>query len=172
MPIAAVFSRHAEALEWARKQAEANWGKLLAVSKPFAFTQTDYYYETMGTGLQKQLLAFEQLMSPGALPAYKLQANDWEQQYLANSTHEEARPLNIDPGYLALGNFILASTKNHLHRVYMADGIYAEVTLHFRHGAWEPWPWTYPDYRLPEVHAFLTECRSKLHRRLREEGSE
>jgi hypothetical protein len=56
----------------------------------------------------------------------------------------------------------LASTKDHAHRIYLADGIYAEVTLSFRAGAWQPFDWTYPDYRRPDFHEFFTRCRERL----------
>ena len=43
----------------------------------FDFTETDYYAATMGAGLKKQFLAFEQLIDPGALAAIKRQTNAW-----------------------------------------------------------------------------------------------
>jgi hypothetical protein len=49
----------------------------------------------------------------------------------------------------------------------LRDGIFAEVTLRFHAGAFEPWPWTYADYREPEVLSFLTDAREWLHGRLR-----
>jgi hypothetical protein len=57
---------------------------------------------------------------------------------------------------------VLASTKDHAHRIYLADGIYAEVTLAFRGGAWQPLDWTYPDYRRADFQAFFTKCRDVL----------
>ena len=53
----------------------------------------------------------------------------------------------LHPGVLALGKFLLATTKDQAHRVYLRDGIFAEVTLRFQDGAFRPWPWTYADYR-------------------------
>jgi hypothetical protein len=58
-----------------------------------------------------------------------------------------------------LGKFLLASTKDQAHRIYLREGIFAEVTLRFQAGAYEPWPWTYADYRLDEVRAFLKKAR-------------
>jgi hypothetical protein len=67
---------------------------------------------------------------------------------------------------LGLGKFVLATTKDQAHRVYLRDGIYAEATLRFHAGAYEPWPWTYADYRQPAVRTFLKEARD-LYRGLR-----
>ena len=61
-----------------------------------------------------------------------------------------------------------ASTKDFAHRIYLAQGIYAEITLFFRHGRWRHHEWTFGDYRREDYQRFLTECRDLLHRRLRE----
>ena len=52
---------------------------------------------------------------------------------------------------------MLATTKDQAHRLYVGDGIFAEVTLRYRDGADEPWPWTYADYREEAVRHFLNE---------------
>jgi hypothetical protein len=44
---------------------------------------------------------------------------------------------------------VLATTKDYSHRIYLGQGIYAEVTLRYRRGAFHPWEWTYPDYGSP-----------------------
>jgi hypothetical protein len=56
----------------------------------------------------------------------------------------------------------LASTKDHAHRIYLNDGIYAEVTLAYRRGGWQAFPWTYPDYRRHDFQEFFTRCRESL----------
>lgn len=75
-----------------------------------------------------------------------------------------ARPLNLDPGYLTEAKLVLASTKDHAHRIYLSQGIYAEVTLSFRRGHWRHHDWTYPDYRRADYHAFFTQCRDYFRR--------
>jgi len=57
---------------------------------------------------------------------------------------------------------VLATTKDHAHRIYLSDGIYGEVTLRWRKHQWEAWPWTYPDYDAPTYHAFFSTVRSRL----------
>lgn len=69
------------------------------------------------------------------------------------------RWVNIDPGYMSMTKLVLASTKNREHRLYLRDGIYAEVTLAFRDQAWRAMPWTYADYQRPDVLEFLTQAR-------------
>ena len=69
------------------------------------------------------------------------------------------RPINIDPGYISMTKLVLASTKNREHRLYLRDGIYAEVTLAFRDQCWQPMGWTYADYQRDDVLEFLTQGR-------------
>jgi hypothetical protein len=160
--IAAAFSRHECALVWARETMAAAWGGVAVESAAFDFSETDYYRATMGAGLRKQFFAFKSLMDPASLVTCKLQSNQWETDFAAQSGCEEPRPLNLDPGYITLAKLVLASTKDHAHRIYLGEGIYAEITLNYRAGGWQPLPWTYPDYRRGDFQAFFSECREFL----------
>jgi hypothetical protein len=166
--IVAAFSRHPEALVWARERLEKRFGPVGLASEPFDFTQTEYYARTMGVGLRKLLFAFRDLIAPDRLAEIKLITNGFERELAAAGSWPEPRPLNLDPGILTLGKFHLATTKDQGHRVYLRDGIFAEVTLRFHAGTFEPWPWTYADYRLPAVIAFLNDVRDWYRRQLDE----
>lgn len=165
--VAAVFSRHADALALARARLEETYGPVERESPALAFDQTDYYAATMGADLRKQFFAFRDLITPGRLAKIKRHTNALERELMQSGSYPEARPVNIDPGYLTLGKFLLATTKDQAHRVYLRDGIFAEVTLRYQAGGFEPWPWTYADYRQPAVLAFLQEARTYYHDRLR-----
>lgn len=158
----AVSRRYDETLAWSRERAEQHFGPIAVASPVFDFTETDYYTATMGPGLKKQFFAFERLIDPGALAATKRQTNDWEAEYAALGRHAEPRPLNLDPGYITPAKLVLASTKNHAHRIYLGDGIFAEVTLSYRGGRWQPHEWTYPDFRRDDYQEFFTACRRRL----------
>jgi hypothetical protein len=120
----------------------------------------------MGTGLRKRFLAFEELVSPDCLPVVKRATIALENEIASGGLYPEARPLNLDPGLIQLGKFLLASTKDQAHRVYLADDIFAEVTLRFQAGAFEVWPWTYADYREDTVRTFLAQARQLLYDRV------
>ncbi len=165
--LVAAFSRHEAALDWAQQRLVETFGPLVLQSPAFQFVETDYYEPTMGAGIGKKFFAFEQLVDPGGLVQWKLQTNDWEQEYGRSADHPESRPLNLDPGYLTLGKLVLASAKDFAHRIYLTEGIYAEVTLFFTQGAWEPHRWTFADYRRADYQEFFSECRQYLHDRLR-----
>ncbi|MCL6503368.1 MAG: DUF4416 family protein [Pirellulales bacterium] len=166
--IVAAISRYEAALDWAQRQIATCWGAIELISERFDFTETAYYESEMGSGLKKQFLVLGELIDPASLAERKLQTNGWEAAYVTVGRHAEPRPLNLDPGYLTQAKLVLASTKDHAHRIYLRSGIYAEVTLRFRGGSWEAWPWTYPDYRRADYHAFFSEARELLRRRLRE----
>jgi hypothetical protein len=166
--VVASFSRHPTALMWGRSRLEETFGPVGLPSPVLIFNQTRYYEPSMGTDLRKQFLAFASLVDPAELAGIKLHTNDLERQLAAKGSYEEVRPLNLDPGLLSLGKFMLATTKDQAHRIYLRAGIFAEVTLRFEHGAYEPWPWTYADYREPALHNYLLEARGYYKQRLQE----
>ena len=163
-----MFSRHAAALDWAKGVAVQHWGPTVLTSPCFVHEETRFYEQTMGTGLRKTFLAFEQLIDPSTVADRKLQTNEWEETYRTLVDVPEERPLNLDPGYLTEAKLVLASTKDRDHRIYLSRGVFAEITLAFHGGRWTTRPWTYPDYQQPDYHQFLTRCRDFLRRCYRE----
>ncbi len=139
------------------------FGEPDALSDVWPFDQTDYYREEMGPDLLRQFVSFGPLIDPGRLAGIKRETNALEQR-LAEETAalEIERPVNIDPGYITPAKLVLATTKDRAHRIYLASGIYAEVTLVYVRGAWQPLEWTYPDYRTPGYHAFFERVRQRL----------
>ncbi len=121
---------------------------------PFGFT--DYYAREMGPGLRRIFISFETLVDPGRLAGIKLATNGLEQR-AAGGGHRRS---NLDPGLLCLSRFVLATTKESSHRIPLASGIYAEVTLMFERGTFRPLEWTYPDYRSPPYISILNRIRS------------
>jgi hypothetical protein len=167
MLVIAAFSRYPAAIAWAREHLECLFGPAGLVSPPFEFTQTRYYEATMGPGLQKQFLVFG-LVTADSLAHAKLRTNALEEALAEAGRYPVPRPLNLDPGLLSLGKFLLATTKDQAHRIYLGQGIFAEVTLRYQDGAFHPWPWTYADYRQPAVLEFLGAVRDEYRRRLRD----
>ena len=163
--LCAAFSRHPDALQWGKEQAEQAWGPIALPSELFDHHETHYYDASMGEGLKKTFWAFERLIDPAELASLKLNTNILEDLYKEVMNHPEQRPLNLDPGYLTEAKLVLASTKDRDHRIYLRDGIYAEGTLYFHQGQWKTRPWTYPDYQRADYHEFFTRCREYLRRR-------
>ena len=164
--VVALFSRHAEVLDTAEDRLQAACGPISLRSPRWPFDQTRYYEPTMGRHLVKELVAFDELIDRARIVEIKLATNELERQLADGSRWSESRPVNVDPGYLSADKFVLATTKDYSHRIYLGRGIYAEVTLHYTSGTFEPWPWTYPDYRTDGYRAFLSEVRQTYLSRL------
>jgi hypothetical protein len=164
----AAFSRHDEALDWGREKAESAWGPVALKSQRFTFDATDYYEPTMGPGIRKCFFAFERLIDPVEIVDVKRQTNAWESEYAERGVHAEPRPLNLDPGYITPAKLVLASTKDHAHRLYLSRGIYAEVTLFYKNRRWQERDWTFADYRRADYQQFFTQCRDYLRARHQE----
>jgi len=160
----AAFSRYELALDWARQRAIETWGPIERESPAFEFAETHYYDATMGPGLKKVFFTFQQPFDPEKLVEIKLQTNEWEQEYAVKNEWAEPRPLNLDPGYLTQGKLVLATTKDFAHRIYLSRGIYAEVTLQYRHHRWQHHQYTFADYRRADYQRFFTECRETVKR--------
>jgi hypothetical protein len=167
LPIMAAFTAHDEALEWGRRRAVEKFGPIALESPAFEFRETAYYQPTMGAGLRKQFWAFELLRDPGELADWKTVTNAWEAELAGEGRYSESRPLNLDPGYITAAKLVLASTKDHAHRIYLSGGIYAEITLMYRHRRWEAHEWTFPDYRRDDYQAFFSRCREHLVKQLK-----
>jgi hypothetical protein len=69
---------------------------------------------------------------------------------------------------LTLGNFVLATGKNNAHRIYLQDGIFADLTLIYRSGTYHPLEWTYPDYADNGLISILNRLREHYKWRLTE----
>ena len=138
-----MFSRHDDLFQEAAEILSERFGPTDYVSSRLPFDHTTYYEEEMGQHLERQFLAFEQLIDPGSIASIKTLTNKLEKQWSENG----GRMINLDPGYIAPSKLVLATTKNHGHRIYLEQGIYGEVTLMYRDGDFRPLPWTYPDYR-------------------------
>jgi Domain of unknown function (DUF4416) len=133
------------------------FGPVDMVSSWFPFDFTAYYDNETGTPLFRRLFGFKQLIQQQDLAQIKLTTNSTEHQYSSGGK----RSVNIDPGYLLHERFVLATGKNYSHRIYIGKGIYADLTLIYTHGRFEPLPWTYPDYASKNIIDFLEKVRKK-----------
>lgn len=141
----------AEAALW------AEFGPVTLRSAVIPFDFTDYYTPELGPGLQRCWIA-QGRVAPWRLAEFKLAAGRIEQRLGVAGR----RRVNIDPGVLTLHSLVLASTKNFAHRIALAEGVYAELTLIWRNRDFRPLEWTYPDYRSETCLEFLRGCRAAL----------
>ncbi len=130
------------------------FGKIDLEMPPVPFAHTNYYKDELGETPLKSFLSFEKRIERETIAAIKLETNEMEKKW--------NRAVNLDPGYMTLGQFFLATTKDQRHRVYLGQGIFAEVTLYFENGHFHPFDWTYPDYRSEAYIKFLEKARERF----------
>jgi hypothetical protein len=109
----------------------------------------------MGPSLKRIFYGFKRLVDLNNIHKTKIKANGLERKL---SKHGK-RTVNIDPGYIDMAKLVLFSTKDYTHRMHIANGIYAEVTLHYKDRSFNSWPWTYPDYQSKEYLDILHKIR-------------
>lgn len=165
--ICGMISNDVDAMRRARSLLARRFGAVEEESEVWAFDATDYYEAEMGFDLKRMFVSFAPLIDPGRLAAIKRETNELEAEICRQAGQSpEFRVVNLDPGYIGIGKLVLATTKDYAHRLYLADGIYAEVTLHWHGQRWEAWPWTYPDYAGDRYHPFFTRVRDRLREQL------
>jgi len=122
------------------------------------FTMTDYYRDEMGEPLSRRFVSFSGLLDPQKLPGIKVAAMGMEEKL----AEVEKRTVNLDPGYLSEANVIIATAKNHYHRVPLASGVYAHMEYVWKDGRLQFLPWTYPDFKTAAYLEFFGHLRERF----------
>ena len=162
--VASLLTCRLDLLPEVRQALEQALGNIDYVSPSLPFVQTSYYEKEMGSCLQREIVTFAALRDAGDLSTAKRLTNELEQRWAEGGR----RRVNIDPGYITLGKFVLATTKDQSHRIYIGQGIFAEVTLRYRNKSFEPWEWTYPDYGSGPYITLLNELRRQYQQQLKQ----
>ena len=119
------------------------WGELDFRGPDRPFDATDYYRTEMGPRLQRRLVAFARLVPPESLRAAKLRCNEIEDQLAGGAD----RRVNLDIGYLDHNKLVLGSLKYAGQKIHLGDGVYADLIARYKHGRYQPFEWTFPDFR-------------------------
>jgi len=137
------------------------FGKAIVSSETIPFNFTNYYDDEMGEKLLRKWVLFDCKIEPDTIADIKNNTIRIEQDL----AQEGKRSVNIDPGYITPSKVILATTKDNAHRIYLRDGIFAEITLMYVAGAWKPQQRTYRDYRTKTAVEFFEQCRTFILKR-------
>ena len=140
-------------LRWTVERLAEIWGVPEFLSSPVSFDRTNYYDE-ISPNLTRVFACFPGLVEAGGLADWKHQAIELEAM-----SRKPVRAVNIDPGYIDGARLILASTKDHAHRIYLRDGIFAEVTMRYRFRKWQAFDYTFPDFASGVYDEFLLRTR-------------
>jgi len=163
--IVGLLAQPGPCLGQALQDLEKLFGPIDFISESLAFDFSDYYAPEMGVKLERRWLSHLDLVDPGRLAEIKLITNGVEKKLASG---EDRRTVNLDPGLLFLERLILATGKNATHRIYLAQGIWADLSLVFERGEYRPLAWTYPDYARPPLPELLGRLRRRLKDQLKE----
>jgi len=137
---------------------EAEFGEIVAQSPVYNWEHTDYYKDELGDNIKRRFFIFRKPIDPSELSNIKIRTNAMEQELCI----DDKRTVNIDPGYMTPAKIVLASTKDYSHRIYLKDGIYAEVTLMYTQERLTPHTYTYRDFKNQNIITFFTASRRLL----------
>ncbi len=120
------------------------------------------YTEEMGEGLERRFYSFERQVDRDRLPEAKALCYKIERQFGDLVDDFTFRTVNIDPGIMTAENLVMASHREYNHRVYLRDGVFAELTLVYARGRFVRLPWTPPDFCEGEAIEFFLRVRESF----------
>jgi hypothetical protein len=159
----AVLFKDKDALEKTRPEFIQRWGAIDFEGTDHLFDVTGYYGPEMGAPLYRRLLAFEKLAEPTLLVDMKLACNEIEDQLSAGGK----RTVNCDAGYLDHNKVVLASAKEAGQKIYLDKGIYADLAGRYKAGKYQPFEWSFPDFKDGRYDKELLEIRKKYMEQVR-----
>lgn len=161
--ISSLFSSQASLIDRVIIEMEGLFGHTDWISPTLFFDRTKYYEKEMGWPLHRRFVSFKTLVRPQDIVEIKRKTNILEKK----ESQDGKRKINIDPGYVALERLVLATGKNYTHRIYLSEGIYADLTLIFQKGSFSPLAWTYRDYSDSKIIGYFNAVREKYKRQIR-----
>lgn len=160
----AVLWTGADSLRAAVEEFQIAWGQIDFAGADRPFDRTDYYQDEMGPDLQRRLVTFTELVPPECLRTAKLRCNGIEDRLSAG----HGRRVNLDIGYLDHNKVVLASVKCAGQKIHLGDGVYADLVARYKHGRYQPFEWTFPDFRDGRYDGELALIRQRYLQQLRQ----
>ena len=142
---------------------ERVFGPLDMMSEDYSFNITDYYENEMGPDLKRKFISFNNLIEAQKLSEIKGISNIIERHYI----RQHGRSINLDPGYLDMDKFVLASAKYGRQKVYLDKGIYADPTLYFFKKEFHAYSWSFPDFSSGIYNDFFLKVRVQYKRQIK-----
>lgn len=160
--IAALYS-NVKVFEYTKTLIAREWGTIDYCGDNHLFDITDYYDEDMGSPQIRQILTFETLYPPDLIVAMKLRCNELEEIVRYNGK----RVVNLDAGYMDHNKVLLASAKEAGQKVYLDKGVYADLAGRYKNGKYQPFEWSFPDFKDGRYDTELCTIRAKYMRQLK-----
>ena len=154
-PIVSIIYSSLDPLSDSLKALERKFGPVQYETLEIDCSKTEMYTEEMGGDLLRRFFSFERLAERGWLADMKKICHKIEPNFADQTAGYDFRTVNIDPGILTPSNLLMASHRELNHRVYLKDGVYAELALIYARGQFRRLPWTNPDYCRGEAIEFF-----------------
>lgn len=137
---------------------EEAFGAIDYRGEPVPFETTDYYAAEFGADLRRGWISFRGLGSPEMLALLKVRAAGLERRWAL----EGRRTWNFDLGYMDPDKVVLGSFKRGPCKLYLGNGVYADLLLRYAKGRFEPTPWAFADFKDDRYGKGLLVIREKL----------
>jgi hypothetical protein len=154
---AGILTGRLDLLEPAALALTEAFGPIDYRSRPVPFDVTNYYEAEMGPNIERVFFSFENLILPDRLPSVKVKTDAIEEKF----AEQGKRPVNIDPGYMDYHKVVLASNKYGSQKVYLSEGVWADITLHYTKGRFLPHDWSFPDFKKGLYDPIFIEIRAR-----------
>ncbi len=151
-----------DALADALSALEKRFGLVQFETLELPDNKDEFYREEMGENLQRRFFSFERTIGRDAMTNVKSVCHKIESQFADRVDDYCFRTVNIDPGILTPSNIVMASHREYNHRVYLEDGVYAELALVWSKGRYVRLPWTNPDFCHGEAIEFFQRVRGSF----------
>ena len=159
-----VIHSNNELFEQFKEEISKDFGSVDTISEPFPFDFTDYYKPEMGENLVRQFFSFKDLTEGDFIVQIKKKCLEYEEKY----SESGKRRLNIDPGYIDLYKLVLVSEKYMGHKIYLRDGICADLVLLLGKNKITPFIWTFPDFKSERYTEYFLNLRKTYKNQLKE----
>lgn len=155
----AIVHSHIDACAEALGLLERQFGKIVAETTDLPFGNEDNYAEEMGPRLLRRLFCFDRSVERDRLPEIKSTCTKLESQFGDKVGDYTFRTVNLDPGILTPDQVVIASHREYNYRIYLGEGVFAELALVWSRNGYVRLPWTSPDLYHDEAIDFFMRSR-------------
>ncbi|HIE59381.1 MAG TPA: DUF4416 family protein [Persephonella sp.] len=119
------------------------YGNFVEETNPFSLPYCEYYTKEMGSPLYKKFVVTSFITEQKNLANIKKHCMFIEDKYKINGN----RTVNIDPILLDTEKVLVATKKYRGNRIQIDKNLFLELELWFHNGSFQPFLWTYLDYK-------------------------
>ncbi len=152
-----------EFLEQTENKIKKDFGEIIKQTEEYSTTYSKYYEKEMGKNLVKKFIVINKIINKDELIKLKKYSQTLEKELSINDN----RIVNIDPLYLDLEQVVVATSKWRGNRIYIGENVFAELELWYHHKSFQPFLWTYLDYK--EKIEFFNQNRNIFKKKIKNE---